>query len=181
MFIPSIYKSAPQVITINSGNGDYAISSIDPNYTRVTPLGYPSANDNGFVNQKYLVARIKTATLLEIVAGAETGTNAFAGKVLIEEYLPLFFRQVFYRSNIVVTDNNLNNTENTGLTLSSKAYVLPMGWNGAVTIEEGNIAAASVQVGFSLVTATGIVTMSRNRCPGNGGSLTGYFMVIDPK
>lgn len=180
MFIPSIYKSAPQVIHINAGNGDYAISSVNPNYTRVTPQGFPAADASGFPISKYLVARIKNATTLEIVAGADNfaPAPAFSGYVLVEEFLPLFFRQIFYRSSITLTDETLSGTENTGLTLSDRAYVLSMGWSGSASI----LVSSSVQVGFSIDTSTGIVTMNRSYTfAGNTGSITGYFMVIDPK
>jgi hypothetical protein len=184
MFIPSMYKSAPQVINITAGNSDYAISAVNADYTRVTPAGFPTANDSGFTNQNYLVARIKTSTLLEIVAGAGAGANPFAGKVLVEEFLPLFFKRAFIRNSIAITDETLTGTYDTGIIFgaSSRAYVLSMGWSASVTHPAVNIPASAVQVGFELDKTTGIVTMTRNFVtPGIVGTITGYFMVVEPK
>lgn len=185
MFIPSMYKSAPQVVSFSYAGStwpqDITIpSAVNPSYTRVTLQGWASANASGFVppgNCRYTLLNGTTIRIYE-VAGI-TAPATFVATFLVEEYIPFFLRQpVHYNSGIILFDQT-QVTVNTGLTLSSKAFVLFLGC--IATDQVSQVEADEANCRVSLNTGTGIVTITRIGTFEDGGNLTCNFAVIDPK
>jgi hypothetical protein len=173
MYIPSIYKSIQHV----NMSAATAISAVDTNYSRLTIQGFESTDQSGAITQQ--MARVFFNSTVQI---------GFAGQgicnILVEEYYPAFFRQVFFFGTIAITPGNLTGTNNTGLTLGSKAYVHPLGSDDACVTALSK-AVAQITATLSINTATGVVTATRyetlNVPSGDTGDLTVGFMVIDPR
>jgi hypothetical protein len=180
MFIPSIYKSTPQVIAAAFGTN--AISSVNRSYSRETLLGWGTGSDFGqLVSDSQCRYKITSNTTLEVYSVGDVSAGTPLLNILIEEYLPFFFRQAFYRNDITIADTDSNNTLNTGLSLGSKAFVLHLGNSSNIPAPPIR-AERQVNCTLSLNRATGVVTASRvGDASVNGGTLTTSFLVIDPK
>lgn len=173
MFIPSIYKSTPQKLNVNV-NGVVGISTVNKNYTRLSILGV----NQGGNDLVYARAALNSNSQVEVF-GLSSVSFTPSLDILIEEFLPLFYRQPFYFNTVDITDLSQSNTVNTGLTLGPKAFVVHLGSN----FSPASIAIASyiMMSRVSLNIATGVVTATRTLGDGASNTLTTGFMVIDPK
>lgn len=176
MFIPSIYRTPPQVITA-TGAADFIISAVnDINYVRLSLVG-----------QKFAVSstnsssgRVFPKDTTHITATADSVGSFGEAKVLIEEFIPGFFLQPFHYDTVDIAPGSLTGTKNTGLTLGPKAFIVMCGqvngMNFAFSPIDSTQGELSLNVGTGVVTAT--VRLASD--PGDGFYRAG-FVVIDPR
>lgn len=178
-YIPSIYRSTPQQVSVTTIGSNIAISSVDPNYSRITILGQGSVDTSGFVQPSRLRVSFVDATHI-IAAGVG---NAI---VLIEEFNPRFFRQAFHHGTITIGVAATSGSDASGLTLGGKAFPVHNGETSARSSSPGlglSLTEAMVRTTLSLNRGTGVVSANCASAPyadGQGTIVIGYTL-IDPK
>lgn len=179
-FIPSIYKSAPQIIPAALGSN--AITSVDKDYSRETLMGWGTSSDFGqLVSQSQCRYKITTNTNLEVYTVGDVGAGTPNLNILIEEFLPIFFRQAFFRGELTMGPATNTATYPTGLTLGSKAFVLHLGNSSDIAAPPLRPERA-VNCNLSINRGTGVVTATRVGTASDGaGTMSTGFLVIDPK
>lgn len=188
MFIPSIYKSAPQVVdyttptAVPPGSDTVAIPiPVNKDYARISIQGWASASENGVISQSILRCELTDDDEITIYGtGTITFPNDFVATFLVEEYIPFFFHQPFYYGNGTIDHNQLTEVVATGLTLSSKAYIQYLGSSASGVTDAAMEAKLRTRV--ELNTGNGEVTITRMRILDDGvGDITTSFLIIDPK
>lgn len=180
MFIPSIYKTAPQVVAVGS-LATAAISAVnDVNYTKLSVLGFESSNQTGALNTGSEFPRLTLNSTVQIENKGRCLIN-----VLVEEFLPGFFRQAFVYQTLAIGPSAFTGTYNSGLTLGPNAYVHYLGVSDAFAVA-GTLALAQMTAKLDLNIGTGVVTGTRferitDSDPSGTGNLTVGFIIIDPR
>ena len=175
-YLPSIYKSTPQQVTITAG-GTAAIAAVDTNYSRLTLLGFQSSNAGGVVDPNQI--RVSFNSTTQLVASGQGSVY-----VLVEEFNPLFFRQAFQHGNVTIPSGGTSVTTPHGLTLGSKACV---GWRGSLSGRGNspsvplNLTEAQVRPRLQLSGANIIATVGQvDYFDGTGTVVVGYTL-MDPR
>lgn len=180
MFIPSIYKSAPQVL---SGNGpgyatptDLVITSVNPLYTRLTILGW-IGGAGGTVSPSQVICKVKDATHITISGGG-------AYRIVVEEFLPGFFNQAFQYGIVTIPTTTITGSTAHGLTLGSNAFVVWLGNESNRAADLGGglaLTEAQVRATLRLSGANVIADCTLADYAASPGSVTVNYLLIDPR
>lgn len=178
MFIPSMYKSVPQSLSVTAGGSPYTITSVNTNFSRLSIIGWESTDQSGAVNDVIgLRASFLSSTSVQINGGG-------VGHLLVEEFFGGFFLQNFFYGICTISGSSVTATNSTGLTLGAKAFVVTPGQSESIGVV-GSKAVAQATATLSLNTGTGVVTATRfeglNPGAGDTGDLIVGFCVIDPR
>src|SRR5215831_8885981 len=123
MFIPSMYKSTPQIVAASSGVNTIPVA-INPNFTRITNIGPRSSNTGGTVSPNRGLLQLTGSTTFTLTSPM---TSAGICRVLVEEFIGGFFRQNFQYGTIFIGSGAASGATAHGLTLGTKAFALPLG------------------------------------------------------
>lgn len=175
-FIPSIFRSVPQVIDINAGVGSYVITSVDVTLTELSIGGYADPNSGGTVSANGLRVTLTDATHIT-VAGGSGGSY-----VTVREYNRPFLIQAVSYGTVTIAIGGTTISTAHGLTLGAKAYLINLG-NTSDRAADGGLALAESQVKAKIrlnganVQAT-VITANYAGAPGT--VIVGYC-IVDPK
>lgn len=181
MFIPSLFKSIPQVFSgIGPGYGaptDILISAVDPNYTELSLQGWDGIG-SGAVDPSQLMCKMKDATHFTIEGSASDY------RILVREWFAGFFRQPFQYGTVTIASGAITGNTAHGLALGSKAYVL---WMGNESTRDGDIGAGlalTEQQVRPTVRLAGInirADVLSADYAGAPGTVTVSYLLVDPK
>jgi hypothetical protein len=172
-----MYKSTPQSIVAVAGNN--LISSVNPLYTRLTHNGPRSSNSGGFVSANRGMLQMVDATHFSLT----NPLRASGMVVLVEEFIPGFFRQAFQWGNITIPSGTTQATIAHGLSLGPNAYVIATGSISNRGPDTGGLALAEAQVMADVELSGGNLIASCDEVDygTNPGNITVGYCLIDPR
>lgn len=175
MYRQSIYKSPPQTVLV-AASGTAAITAVDPNYSRITPLGFESNDTTGAVAAARGAVRFNSGTQVAEFTGAG------ACYVLIEEFRPSDFLQAFQHGTVTIAASSANGSHAHGLTLGPKASVFFRGSTSNRTAD-GGLALTEAMVAPTLHLNGATVDAFNAQFPyaGGDGTIDCYYTLVDPK
>jgi hypothetical protein len=175
MFIPSIYKSTPQIVVVSGGTA--TITAVVVANTRLTILGIRSTDMSGGIQGSCFgsVTLTNTTTITRNGSGVIT--------VLVEEFIRGFLRQdIIYGSLDITAGNTVANSSSLG-TFSSKAYPVWLGIHTDVpsSTDGGDTSMAKATTNLTFNSATGVLTATRGEVSADVFQLRTYYCIVDPR
>src|SRR5690242_1886138 len=184
MFIPSMLKSAPQEVSVTgltggSTSSTTAISQVDLTAAVIINYGTRSGNSGGgFVyGPDWAYWDFSDSTHARANVLVSNGFGNITVKGLVIEFIRGFLLQNVYWNTIDMSSVT-SNTLNTGLTLGSKAFIVPAGFTGDYTTLS-SVDDSVMQPILSLNRGTGVVSVVRDNTASD--NLRTAFFIVDPK
>ena len=151
---------------------DVAITAVDPAYTRISAIAGQQFNNESFRIALMSATNVRFTNFTNSSGNPDFNVNV---KLLVEEYLPFFFRQAFHYGVVTLGSGVVSNSVNTGLTFGPKALLVSLGIDFDFPLPTPYFRSAQLSL------SGGIVTALRPIPHTNTGNLNLGFLIMDPK
>ncbi len=174
-YLASMYREAPQQISITGGSTAAIPVTVDTNYSRITVLGWAGDNGGGTVTGSRFRVSFSSGSQL-------TSSGSATAIVVVEYFHRRFFRQAFRHATVTIATTATSGNDAHGLTLGSKAFVVANGHTSDRTLDGGSaLQEAQVLAKLSLSGANVTATCVAADYAGGPGSVIVNYTLIDPK